>query len=72
LTLKTATGFILHGGAEVRAPELFTGHLKEREFMRRLLTTLAGSALLLLACASSVGAQVGKVEMRIDGYLCGN
>jgi hypothetical protein len=32
---------------------------------------IAGLALLL-ACAASAAAQVSKVEMRIDGYLCGN
>jgi hypothetical protein len=32
---------------------------------------LAGLAMLF-ACAANAAAQVSKVEMRIDGYLCGN
>lgn len=39
--------------------------------MKRLPTMLASMALLL-ACAADAAAQVSKVEMRIDGYLCGN
>ena len=40
--------------------------------MKRLSTMLACAAALLFACAMSAAAQVSKVEMRIDGYLCGN
>ncbi len=40
--------------------------------MKRL-TTMALSAILLLLVSASVGlAQVKRVEMKIDGYLCGN
>ena len=51
--------------------ELIIIIVKERDLMKRLQTMLAGLALLL-ACATSAAAQVSKVEMRIDGYLCGN
>ena len=40
--------------------------------MKRLPTRLACVAVLMLACATGAAAQVTKVEMRIDGYLCGN
>jgi len=40
--------------------------------MKRL-TTLALSAILLSIVSAVVGlAQVKRVEMKIDGYLCGN
>jgi hypothetical protein len=39
--------------------------------MKRLSTTLFGLAMLL-ACAAGAAAQVRRVEMRIEGYLCGN
>jgi hypothetical protein len=39
--------------------------------MKRLLTGIAG-LYLLFACAAGAAAQVRRVEMRIDGYLCGN
>jgi len=39
--------------------------------MKRLLTTLAGLGVFF-ACAAGAAAQVTKVDMRIDGYLCGN
>ncbi|HVF55513.1 MAG TPA: hypothetical protein VM934_05135 [Pyrinomonadaceae bacterium] len=42
--------------------------------MKRFLTlVLAGLALLLLAGGATKGeAQVRRVRMKIDGYLCGN
>jgi len=39
--------------------------------MKRLLTGIAVLGVLF-ACATGAAAQVTKVEMRIDGYLCGN
>jgi hypothetical protein len=40
--------------------------------MKRL-TTAALSAILLSLVSAGVGlAQVKRVEMKIDGYLCGN
>lgn len=46
-------------------------NVKERGLMKRLMTTLAGLGVLF-ACATGAAAQVRRVEMRIDGYLCGN
>jgi len=40
--------------------------------MKRLITTALGAALLLLAGAGTGQAQVKRIEMKIDGYLCGN
>ena len=40
--------------------------------MRRLITVALGAILLLLAGAGTSLAQVKRVEMKIDGYLCGN
>jgi hypothetical protein len=40
--------------------------------MKRLTTVVLGSMLLLLAGAGIGLAQVKRVEMKIDGYLCGN
>jgi hypothetical protein len=40
--------------------------------MKRLPTRLACVAALMLAWATGAAAQATKVEMRIDGYLCGN
>lgn len=40
--------------------------------MRRLITVALGAILLLLAGAGTGLAQVKRVEMKIDGYLCGN
>jgi hypothetical protein len=39
--------------------------------MKRL-TLMGLGALLLLTGAGSAFAQVKRVEMKIDGYLCGN
>lgn len=40
--------------------------------MKRLTVTLFGCLLILLASANAGFAQVKRVEMKIDGYLCGN
>jgi hypothetical protein len=40
--------------------------------MKRLTTVVLGSMLLLLAGTGTGLAQVKRVEMKIDGYLCGN
>jgi hypothetical protein len=40
--------------------------------MKRLATSALGAVLLLLIGAGSGLAQVKRVEMKIDGYLCGN
>jgi hypothetical protein len=40
--------------------------------MKRLATTALGAILLSLVCAGAGLAQVKRVEMKIDGYLCGN
>ena len=40
--------------------------------MKRFATTALGAALLLIVSAATGLAQVKRVEMKIDGYLCGN
>jgi hypothetical protein len=40
--------------------------------MKRLTTAALGAVLLSLVYAGIVLAQVKRVEMKIDGYLCGN
>lgn len=40
--------------------------------MKRLATMALGAALLSLVSAGISFAQVKRVEMKIDGYLCGN
>jgi hypothetical protein len=40
--------------------------------MKRLTTAALGAIFLLLAGAGAGLAQVKRVEMKIDGYLCGN
>ena len=40
--------------------------------MKRLATAALGVALLSLVSAGIGLAQVKRVEMKIDGYLCGN
>ena len=40
--------------------------------MKRLVTTALSAVLLLLVSADAGLAQVKRVEMKIDGYLCGN
>lgn len=40
--------------------------------MKRLATTAIGAVLLSLVIAGVGLAQVKRVEMKIDGYLCGN
>jgi hypothetical protein len=40
--------------------------------MKRLATAALGAILLSLVYASIGLAQVKRVEMKIDGYLCGN
>lgn len=40
--------------------------------MKRLATAALGAVLLSLAYAGIGLAQVKRVEMKIDGYLCGN
>jgi hypothetical protein len=40
--------------------------------MKRLATTALGAVLLSLVIAGAGLAQVKRVEMKIDGYLCGN
>ena len=59
-------------GLSIVDNELILAIVKEKGLMKRLSTRLACVAALLLACAASAAAQVSKVEMRIDGYLCGN
>jgi hypothetical protein len=39
--------------------------------MKRLATAALGAVLLSLVNASAGLAQVKRVEMKIDGYLCG-
>lgn len=39
--------------------------------MKRSITTVVAILLLLAASASASLAQVKKVQMKIDGYLCG-
>ena len=40
--------------------------------MKRLTITALGAVLLSLVSAGAGIAQVKRVEMKIDGYLCGN
>jgi hypothetical protein len=40
--------------------------------MKRLAIAALGAALLSLVNAGAGFAQVKRVEMKIDGYLCGN
>jgi hypothetical protein len=40
--------------------------------MKRLATVALGAILLSLVSAGNSFAQVKRVEMKIDGYLCGN
>ena len=40
--------------------------------MKRLATAALSAILLLLVSAATGRAQVKRVEMKIDGYLCGN
>ena len=40
--------------------------------MMRLTITLFGCLLILLVSPGASFAQVKRVEMKIDGYLCGN
>jgi hypothetical protein len=40
--------------------------------MKRLATAALGAVLLSLVNSSLGLAQVKRVEMKIDGYLCGN
>jgi hypothetical protein len=40
--------------------------------MKRLATVALGAILLSLISAGISFAQVKRVEMKIDGYLCGN
>jgi hypothetical protein len=40
--------------------------------MKRIATAALGAVLLSLVSAGAGLAQVKRVEMKIDGYLCGN
>ncbi len=40
--------------------------------MKRLATAALGAVLFSLVSAGDSFAQVKRVEMKIDGYLCGN
>jgi hypothetical protein len=40
--------------------------------MKRLATSALGAVILSLVYAGIGLAQVKRVEMKIDGYLCGN
>lgn len=40
--------------------------------MKRITIAGLSVALLLLASSGATFAQVKRVEMKIDGYLCGN
>ena len=40
--------------------------------MKRIATAVISVLLLLLALSGAAVAQVKRVEMKIDGYLCGN
>ena len=40
--------------------------------MKRLMMTALGAVVLLLSGADAALSQVTRVEMKIDGYLCGN
>ena len=40
--------------------------------MKRVATVSLSVVLLLLALSGAAVAQVKRVEMKIDGYLCGN
>lgn len=40
--------------------------------MRRFLTTALAGFVLFAVCAATGRAEVRRVRMKIDGYLCGN
>ena len=40
--------------------------------MKQFATSFVTVLLMLLAISSAAVAQVKRVEMKIDGYLCGN
>ena len=40
--------------------------------MKRLATAALGAIFLVILGADAGQAQVKRVEMKIDGYLCGN
>jgi hypothetical protein len=40
--------------------------------MKRFATACISVFLLLLALSGAAVAQVKRIEMKIDGYLCGN
>jgi len=40
--------------------------------MKKLITAALSAVLLLIVGAGAGLAQVKRVEMKIDGYLCGN
>jgi hypothetical protein len=40
--------------------------------MKRLAATTLGVIILLFTAADAATAQVKRIEMKIDGYLCGN
>jgi hypothetical protein len=40
--------------------------------MKKFITAALGAVLLLIIGAGAGLAQVKRVEMKIDGYLCGN
>ena len=40
--------------------------------MKRLTTATLSAMFFLLTSSGAVFAQVKRVEMKIDGYLCGN
>jgi hypothetical protein len=62
------------GGHRSRPPAPRSTHSTiQGEFAMKRLTTAALSAILLSLVSAGVGlAQVKRVEMKIDGYLCGN
>jgi len=62
------------GGHRSRPPAPRSMHnTSQGEFaMKRLTITALGAVLLSLVSAGAGIAQVKRVEMKIDGYLCGN
>ena len=62
------------GGHRSRPPEPRSTHntIQGEFVMKRLATAALGAVLLSLVSAGAGLAQVKRVEMKIDGYLCGN
>ena len=55
-----------------RSRDLFSEGFPGEIAMTKLAATLFTTAIFYFVSASAAFAQVKRVEMKIDGYLCGN